>query len=76
MNNTIPQLGIAPEGFEVEDPIVTVNLKMPTSMRDAFKKAAKKNGGSMQSVMFLLAQDYIENCDHLKFRLVDARSRS
>ena len=53
---------------------VTVNLKMPRRMRDDFKKASKKNGGTMQSVMFLLAQDYIENSDHMKFRLVDSRS--
>ena len=52
----------------------TVNFKMPITMRDAFKKAAKKNGGNMQSVMFSLAEGYIENAEHLTFKLVDSRS--
>ena len=67
-----PQLSVA----EIAQETVTVNLKMPAPMRDRFKKAAKKNGGTMQSVMFLLAQDYIENSDHMKFKLVDSRSKN
>ncbi|HUS99502.1 MAG TPA: Arc family DNA-binding protein [Candidatus Thermoplasmatota archaeon] len=61
--------------IEDGDPQKTVNLKMPKGMRDEFKKAAKKNGSTMQSVMFLLAQDYIENSSHMKFKLVDSRGK-
>lgn len=55
---------------------VTVNFKMPAEMRDDFKKTAKKNGMTMQTVMFFLARDYIENSDHLKVKLVDSRGPS
>ena len=60
--------------IEEEESWKTVNFKIPKPMRDAFKKAAKKNGGNMQSVMFSLAEGYIENADHLKFKLIDSRS--
>ncbi len=55
-----------------EENIATVNFKMPKSMRDEFKKACRKNGG-MQAVLYCFAQDYIENSDRLRMRLVDIR---
>ena len=51
----------------------TVNLKMPSHMKDDFKRAANKNGATMQSVLFSMSADYIENAEHLKLKLVDSR---
>lgn len=51
----------------------TVNLKLPNGMKNDFKKAARKNGGTMQSVLFSMSADYVENADHLKFKLIDSR---
>jgi len=56
--------------------IVTVNFKIPAEMRDEFKMAAKNNGMTMQTVIFFLVRDYIDNSDHLKFKLVDARGNN
>ena len=51
----------------------TINFKLPKKMRDDFKVAVKKNGGTMQSVMFSLIQFYIDNSDRIKLKLVEER---
>lgn len=67
-----PQTQVQEEQDTDDEELVTVNFKMPRTMRDDFKRSCKKNGG-MQSVLYCFAQDYIENAPHLRMRIVDTR---
>lgn len=57
----------------MDEELVVVNFKIPKAMRNDFKRAARKNGATMQAILYSLAVDYIENADHLKIRIVDVR---
>ena len=58
-------------GIEISQ--ITVNFKMPKEMRDAFKAAAKTHGATMQAILYSMVENYIENADHLKLRIVDSK---
>jgi len=55
------------------DNVATLNFKIPRGMHTAFKEAAKKHGTTMQAVLYALSEDFIENSDHFKVRLMDMR---
>jgi len=61
--------------MDSENYAVTVNLKMNREMRNKFKSAAKTNGTTMQAVLYSMAENYIENSDHMRVRVVDTRHR-
>lgn len=58
---------------ERPDKQITLNFKMPKSMRDAFKCAAKTHGATMQAILYSMTENYIENSDHMKLRIIDSK---
>jgi len=55
------------------DGVATLNFKIPRGMHEAFKTAAKKHGATMQAILYSLTENYIENSDFFKVRLIDIR---
>jgi len=59
---------------EPKPDLITINLKVSRDMRKQFKSIAKAHGSTMQSILYSLAENYIENADHLKIKIIDMRA--
>jgi predicted DNA-binding protein len=58
------------------DDIITINIKIRRETRDRLKRVAKQNRSSMQSILRSLAENYIENSEYLKLKMVDTRGEN
>jgi len=61
--------------MEDNNNLITINFKISKELRDKFKKVAKDNRTTMQSILYSLVENYIENADHLKLKIIDMRSQ-